>query len=57
VDILLSGRDNLILFCSLQSWQFLDRLRDDIQSILNLLFADDERRCKTNYVLVGRFGL
>jgi hypothetical protein len=46
-----------IVFHIFQHRQLCARLPDDTESLLNLLFSDDQRGCKPNDVLVGGFRL
>lgn len=57
LDLLLRGRDNLVLGFALEVGEVGHGLLDDVEGLLDLLLGDDKGRSKANDVLVGRFGL
>lgn len=57
VHILLTLGNVLQLFLGLPRRQLIDGTLDDLQSRLDLLFRDDERRCQTDDVFMCGLGL
>jgi hypothetical protein len=57
LDILLRGRNDMVLGRALEVRKFCHSLLDDLKGLLNLLLRDNQGRGKTNDVLVGGFGL
>lgn len=57
VHILLTRRDHLTLLFPLQLRQLLHRLADDVQSLLDLLLGNDQRRSQADNVLMSGLGL
>lgn len=56
VYVLLARWDDLSLLLTLQRRQLLDGLLDDAEGSLDLVFADDERWCQTDDVLMRGLG-
>lgn len=57
MDVLFRWGNDLVLGGSLQVGEFGHSLVDDIQSLLDLSFGNDQRRGQTDDVLVSGFGL
>lgn len=57
LHILVGWRYDFIFSFPLQTWQLFHCAINYAKSFLNLLFRNDKRRCKANYVLMGWFCL
>lgn len=47
----------MVLGLAFEIWQLLDGFADDAESVLDLVFANDQGRCETDDVLVRWLGL
>lgn len=57
LDLLLKGRNNVVLCGSLEVGKLLHSRLDDFKGLLDLFLGDHERGSKTDDVLVGGLGL
>lgn len=57
VDILLPRRKDMVFLLTRQVGQLFQRLTDDLETLRDLLFCDDQWWCETDDVLMCGFGL